>query len=143
MTLKGIDPLLSGELLRALDELGHGDLLVVADRNFPAFSQGAPVIRVDVGAVRAVRAILSVLPLDTAVPTPIERMVHSDEDPQHNEVQEAVLAVAAEVERTRLAFRDLPRLSFYDRASQARLVVLTREVAPHCDFVLIKGIVAD
>ena len=31
--LKGIDPLLSGELLKVLDEMGHGDQLLVVDRN--------------------------------------------------------------------------------------------------------------
>lgn len=141
MTLKGIDPLLNGDLLKALDELGHGDLLVVADRNFPAYSQGAPVIRVDAGAVDTVRAILTLLPLDTFVSTPIERMIHSDEDPRTNDTQEAVRDVAVESAGTPLEFRDLPRLSFYDRAAQARLVVLTRETAPYCDFVLITGVV--
>jgi L-fucose mutarotase len=141
VTLKGIDPLLNGELLKALDELGHGDLLVIADRNFPAHSQGAPVIRVDAGAVDTARAILTLCPLDTVVPTPIERMIHSDEDPQTNDTQEAVLAVARESEGTELEFRDIPRLSFYDRAAQARVVVLTRETAPYANFVLIKGVV--
>ena len=56
-------------------------------------------------------------------------------------MQEEVLAVAAESAGTELAFRDIPRLSFYDRAGQGHLVVLTRETAPYCDFVLIKGIV--
>lgn len=141
MTLKGIDPLLNGELLQALDELGHGDLVVIAERNFPAHSQGTPVIRVDAGVVETVRAILTVLPLDTLVPTPIERMIHSDEDPRTNAVQEEVLAVATESAGTRLSFRDIPRLSFYDRAAQGRVVVLTREPEPYCDFVLIKGVV--
>ena len=43
--LKGIDPLLSGDLLKLLDDMGHGDELVIADRNFPAYSTGRPVIR--------------------------------------------------------------------------------------------------
>ncbi|MEO8528910.1 MAG: RbsD/FucU domain-containing protein, partial [Pseudolysinimonas sp.] len=34
--LKDVDPLLSGELLKVLDEMGHGDVLVIADRNFPS-----------------------------------------------------------------------------------------------------------
>ena len=47
--LKGISPLLSPELLKALDEMGHGDTLVIADGNFPAESVGknAKVIRAD------------------------------------------------------------------------------------------------
>lgn len=38
--LKGISPLLSPELLKTLDEMGHGDTLVIADGNFPAESVG-------------------------------------------------------------------------------------------------------
>jgi L-fucose mutarotase len=141
VTLKGIDPLLSGELLRELDELGHGDLVVVADRNFPAHTQGAPVVRLDAGAVDAMRAILSVLPLDTFVDHPLERIVPQDGAAGLDGVPAAVLAAAIEAEGRGLAFRDIPRMAFYDRAKQAHLVVLTRETAPYCDFVLTKGVV--
>ena len=33
--LKGISPLLSPELLKALCEMGHGDEIILADANFP------------------------------------------------------------------------------------------------------------
>ena len=33
--LKGISPIISPELLKALAEMGHGDELVIADGNFP------------------------------------------------------------------------------------------------------------
>jgi L-fucose mutarotase len=145
VTLKGIDPLLSGDLLQALDELGHGDLVVVADRNFPAYTQGAPVIRIDAGVVDAMRAILSVVPLDTFVEQPLERMVPegtTGADPGFPETVPAeVIAAAAAAEQRSLTFRDIPRMAFYDRAKQAHLVVLTRETAPYCDFVLTKGVV--
>ena len=42
--LTGIHPILAGELLAALDRLGHGDELVVADANFPAHRLGAQVV---------------------------------------------------------------------------------------------------
>ncbi|GAA2079616.1 RbsD/FucU family protein [Pseudolysinimonas kribbensis] len=145
MTLKGIDPLLSGELLQALDELGHGDLVVVADRNFPAHTQGAPVVRIDAGVVDAMRAILSVFPLDTFVEQPLERMVPEDgtgaEPGFPWTVPAEVIAVAAAAEQRSLTFRDIPRMAFYERAKQAHLIVLTRETAPYCDFVLTKGVV--
>lgn len=38
--LKGINPVLSPELLKALCEMGHGDELVIADGNFPCESVG-------------------------------------------------------------------------------------------------------
>ena len=47
--LKGINPIVSPELLKALCEMGHGDELVIADGNFPCESIGknAIVIRAD------------------------------------------------------------------------------------------------
>jgi len=43
--LKGLDPLLSPELLRVLRAMGHGDDIVVVDANYPAASAGPLVIR--------------------------------------------------------------------------------------------------
>ena len=47
--LKGISPIISPELLKALAEMGHGDELVIADGNFPCHSVGknSIVIRAD------------------------------------------------------------------------------------------------
>ena len=45
--LKGIDPLITPELIKLLMEMGHDDALVLADANFTAhsLSAGKPVIR--------------------------------------------------------------------------------------------------
>ena len=75
--LKGISPLLSPELLKALDEMGHGDTLVIADGNFPAESVGknAKVIRADGhGVPELLDAVLALLPLDAYVDAPISLM---------------------------------------------------------------------
>ena len=70
--LKGVDPLLNGELLKILDEMGHGDQLLLVDRNYPAAAAGRPVVRLgEVGVERAVAAILSVFPLDSFVAHPL------------------------------------------------------------------------
>ena len=45
--LKGLDPLLTPELLSILRAMGHGDEIVVVDGNYPANSAGPPVIRLD------------------------------------------------------------------------------------------------
>ena len=66
--LKGIDPLLSGELLKVLDDMGHGDQLLLCDRNYPAVASGQPVLRLgEVSVLRAAQAIFSVFPLDSFV----------------------------------------------------------------------------
>ena len=64
--LKGIDKLLTGDLLKALCDMGHGDELVIADANFPAETVAKRLIRVSgVDGVRVAEAVLSVFPLDT------------------------------------------------------------------------------
>ncbi|MGO4750175.1 RbsD/FucU domain-containing protein, partial [Streptomyces sp. 2MCAF27] len=73
--LKGLDPLLTPDLLYALAQMGHGDTIALVDRNFPAHSVNDRVIRLDgTDAVSAGRAVLGLLPLDTFIPEPIARM---------------------------------------------------------------------
>ena len=139
--LKNIDPLLSGELLQILDDMGHGDELVIADRNFPSFSRGIPVVRVTADAAATFEAVLSVFPLDTFVERPLERMGPDDGATDANDVQERILAVASRHHGSSLEFGVIPRMAFYDRADQAFAVVHTLETAPYCDFILTKGVV--
>jgi hypothetical protein len=64
--LKGIDPLLTPELLMHLCAMGHGEWVAVVDANFTAdfLSQGKPVVRIPGHSLERVsRAVLSVFPL--------------------------------------------------------------------------------
>lgn len=64
--LKGIPKIISPELLKILSEMGHGDELVIADGNFPAENYGKRVVRADgLGGVEMLKAVLSLIPLDT------------------------------------------------------------------------------
>jgi L-fucose mutarotase len=71
--LKNLDPLLNPDVLHALAAMGHGDEVVICDANFPAdavarHSVLGRLLRLDgVDSPRAVRAVLSVLPLDRFV----------------------------------------------------------------------------
>src|SRR5438552_4423646 len=79
--LKGIDPLLSPELLKILCEMGHGDEVAVVDANFTAESlgRGKPIIRLPGSDLhRTCEAVLSVFPLDAAVAQPVAYMKVSD-----------------------------------------------------------------
>ena len=72
--LKGIDPLLTPDLLHVLAQMGHGDEIVVVDANFTAASlgRGKPVLQLPcAGVVRSCEAVLSLLPLDAAVAQPV------------------------------------------------------------------------
>ena len=140
--LKGIDPLLSGDLLKILDDMGHGDQLLLVDRNYPAASSGKPVIRLgEVGVLRAATAILSVFPLDSFIEHPLERMEVEDDPVKTTSLQEELLAVARASEDRKLDYGVIPRLDFYERAKDAYAVVHTLEDQPYGCFILHKGVI--
>ena len=75
-----IDPTLNADVLYVLRAMGHGDDLVICDTNFPADSVAQQTVHgrllrmENLTAARAVRAVLSVMPLDSFVEHPAERM---------------------------------------------------------------------
>ena len=142
--LKGIDPLLSGDLLRILDDMGHGDQLMLVDRNYPAVSSGRPVVRLgEASIIRAATAILSVLPLDSFIEHPIERMEVEDDPVRTTATQDELLALASSVEGRALEYGVVPRLEFYQRAQGVYAIVHTLDTVPYGCFILHKGVVFD
>ena len=71
--LKGIDPRLNADVLYVLRAMGHGDVLIIADTNFPSDSIARDTVYGDLlrmenlTAAQAAEAVLSVYPLDTFV----------------------------------------------------------------------------
>ena len=140
--LKGVDPLLSGDLLKILDDMGHGDQLLLVDRNYPAASSGRPVIRLgEVTILRAAEAILSVFPLDDFIERPLERMEVDNDPSKTTDVQDALLALASQAEGRALTFGVVPRLDFYQRARDVYAVIHTLDTVPYGCFILQKGVV--
>ena len=77
--LKGIDPLLTADLLYVLRSMGHGDKLCICDANFPASEVASKTITGDkielsCDLPTAVDAICSVLPLDMFIESPASHM---------------------------------------------------------------------
>ena len=142
--LKGIDPLLNGELLKVLDDMGHGDQLLVCDRNYPAAASGQPVLRLgEVSVLRAAQAIFSVFPLDSFVDYPLERMEVNDDPSTTTSMQNELLVLAIEAEGRPLVYGVIPRLEFYQRAKSVFAVVHTLEAQPYGCFIVQKGVIFD
>lgn len=140
--LKGIDSLLSGELLNILESMGHGDQLALVDRNYPATASVRPVVRLSgAGTIDAARAILSVFPLDSFVDRPLERMLVDGEPETVTGNQAKVLRMASDAEDRTLEFGPIPRLDFYQRAKSVFAVVQTTDDQPYGCFILQKGVV--
>ena len=122
--------------------MGHGDRLLLVDSNYPAAASGRPVVRLgEVTVLRAAEAILSVLPLDSFVDRPLERMEVQDDPALTTPTQDALLALASAAEGRPLEYGVVPRLSFYERASGAYAVVHTLDPAPYGCFILHKGVI--
>ena len=144
--LKGIDPLLTADLLWVLDAMGHGDDLALVDANHPAeriarATASGKLIRLPaLPMARAMRAILSVLPIDDFQPDPIRRMevigAPLEWPPVQREVQE-------EIERARMAsapMAGIERFAFYEAAKAAFAVVQVGDPRPYGCFLVRKGI---
>ncbi len=144
--LKGIDPLLSPDLLYVLAAMGHGDDIALVDGNHPAETVAAEttsgqLIRLPGVTIEdAARAILSVLPLDTFVDHPVRRM---EVIGAPGEMPEAQLAVKAEIDKSAgssIQIKGLERFAFYDAAKSAFAVVQVGDFRPYGCFLFKKGI---
>ena len=140
--LKGIDPLLSAELLGHLAAMGHGDVLAIVDRNFPATSTARRLVTLPgVDVPTAARAIFSVFPVDTFVEPALERMGAVGAEDAVQEVHAALQAVVDEAEGRAVPSAAVERFEFYRRAAAAYLVVATTEARPYGCFLVTKGVV--
>jgi L-fucose mutarotase len=140
--LKGLDPLLTPDLLRTLRAMGHGDEIAIVDGNYPAESAGPPVIRLDgISTTAALNAVLSVMPLDSFVPAAawcMEVVGQPDaEQPIFGEFRGALRKY--EGERFQLA--KLERFAFYERAGLCFSVVATGERRLYGNIILKKGVI--
>jgi L-fucose mutarotase len=141
--LKGLDPLLNADLLYVLAAMGHGDELALVDKNFPAVSLGARVIRLDgADAPRVLEAILSVMPLDDMLDTPYTRMVDLGfSETEESEICREFVRIVERYEGPRWQIGQIDRFGFYDRARSAFAVVVTGETRVNGSLLLTKGIV--
>jgi L-fucose mutarotase len=140
--LKNVDPLLTGPLLSLLDKMGHGDVLGVVDRNFPAHRYGAPVIDfrgVDTGAAAA--AILSVFPLDGFVDEAVHRMEIDGSPAEITAATARLQEVADSAEGRSVTIASVERFAFYDMAKEVYAFVHTGETVPYSCYLLRKGVV--
>ena len=145
--LKGLDPVLSADLLWVLAAMGHGDDIALVDANHPAeriarASISGRLIRLPgLTMERAARAILSVLPLDDFTPDPVRRMEvvgHPAEMPPVQRLVQAEIAHAA----PGVVMHGIERFAFYDAAKASFAVVQAGDPRPYGCFLFRKGVIA-
>ena len=72
--LIGINAILTPNLLHALADMGHGDSIVLVDANYPGSRGKRTLDLAGVNVVQALKAVLSLLPLDSFIPNPAQVM---------------------------------------------------------------------
>jgi L-fucose mutarotase len=145
--LKGIDPLLNADVLRVLRAMGHGDDLIVADANFPSDSVAratvtGKLLRMDAEAPRAVRAVLSLMPLDSFTDDAAARMEIVGAPDEIPPVQAETQAEIDRAEGRPWPMVGIERYAFYERAKAAYAVIQTCERRFYGCFALRKGVIA-
>lgn len=145
--LKGIDPRLNADVLYALRAMGHGDILVLADMNFPADSIAretayGDLLRMDnLSSAEAAEAVLSVLPLDTFVDDFAGRMEVVDKPDEVPPLQAEVQKVIDSAEGQPRPMIGIERFAFYDMARTAYAVIQTGERGFYGCFMFRKGVI--
>lgn len=140
--LRGIDPVISPELLDVLFRMGHGDEIVLADAFFPGDSFGKKVVRADgIKIPDLLKGIMPLITLDSYVDSPLVMMqpVEGDEldksvEARYREAIDTVWPDTPPVER-------MERFAFYDRAKEAFAVVMTGETSKYGNIILKKGVI--
>ncbi len=145
--LKGIDPILSPDLLWCLAAAGHGDDIALVDANHPAAriakstSSGRLIELPGVNIARAARAILSVLPIDDFTKDPVRRMQVVNDPTAIPDIQKSVQAEIDRAAGRPLAMVGIERFAFYEAAKASFAIVQAGDPRGYGCFLFRKGVV--
>ena len=137
--LIGIDPLLTADLLHALGAMGHGQHLTIVDANYPA-TRGRRLISLPgIETPRVLRAVLSVMPLDTFAPDPAVVMQVVGDPAAVPPVVQEMNAILAEFGGGPASVME--RHAFYAAAETGYVIVQTGERRFYGNILLVKGVI--
>lgn len=146
--LRGIPKVISPDLLKALADMGHGDLIVIADDFYPAVSMGRNGITINADGIPAadmLDAVLQLMPLDVAYaehPVQIMEMSEDLKETMERPVvwDEFIAVVEKHIPEGKECVGFIERMDFYEKAKTAFVTVSTGERQPYGCLILQKGV---
>ena len=145
--LRGIPDIIGSDLLKALADTGHGDLIVIADHFYPHVTKcpnGVSIQAKGVGSVQMLDAILQLVPLDVEYEKQPIQYIVPDADSgvvvESNPVWDAVRETVAKHGYDTACIGTIERSKFYDKAMKAYITISTRERQPYGCVILQKGV---
>jgi len=141
--LKGINPIISPDLLKILAEMGHGDEIVLADAHFPGHTCcPGIVLRGDgLGIPELLDGIIPLFELDQ-YDDPLIMMAAVEGDELDPAVEESYLKAVRTHAPDAPAPVRIDRFAFYDRAQKAYACVISGTTAKYGNIILKKGVTA-
>ena len=146
--LLNIPKLLSPEILATLCEMGHSDVIVLGDANFPGkrfASEGdCKFLRADgISGPALLDAILQLIPCDSYVEHPVTLMEKMECDAQMQiPVWDEYKRIVAKYEpRGAAAIGFEERFRFYEAAKRSYCIIQTGEEAVYANVMIQKGVV--
>ena len=138
--LIGIPEIISPDLLAILSKMWHGDEIVLADANFPGERLNPNIVRCDGSEIiDLLKAILQVFPLDKSSKSPWVIMKASNSLHYDTSIEDEYFALLKKYAPDIEEAEKLERFDFYDRASKAYVVVMTRTKRRFGNIVIKKG----
>ena len=145
--LKGIPEVIGSDLLKALADTGHGDLVVIADHFYPPVSKSPNAYNIQAKGVSApamLDAILKLFPLDVEYEKyPVQYMVPDPDSgvdlkdlPVWNEMKKVVEDNGYSVD----CVGEIGRTAFYEKAGKAFITISTSEQRPYGCVMIQKGV---
>jgi len=139
--LKGLNPLLSPDLLKILRAMGHGDEIAIVDGNYPADTDAKRLVRMDGHtATNLLDAILSVMPLDEMVPDAAFRPAAYN-DPKRMEAVFQDFETIVKKWEPKQHINNLVGADFYNRVKGCYAVVASSEPRLYGNIILRKGVI--
>lgn len=133
--LNGINPLLTGSLLKALDEMGHSDSVVIVDAHFPAFRLANRLVSLPgTTAPEVLAAVRTVLPLDDTPAVDLMESADKTVLPVQHELITAAAVTSSDV-------RFVDRYAFYESIGDSYVIVQTGETRTYGCVIVRKGLV--
>ncbi len=145
--LIGIPDIIGSDLLKALADTGHGDLIVIADHFYPPYSKSPNAVSIQAKGTNAsemLDAVLKLVPLDAEYEKQPIWYIVPDSDSgitmDQNTVWDEVRSVVAAHGYDPACIGTLERMKFYEKAGKASVTVCTSESRPYGCIILQKGV---
>ncbi len=143
--LNKISKLLTGDLLKILCDMGHGDKIAIVDANFPAMTNGKRVIQMPgVKADDVLKAVADILPLDHVPEFPALLMGMDPKDKAAGMAEPELWGVFSKIVADSYNGKKtgtVERNDFYTWAKDCYAVIQTGEERLYGNIILIKGVV--